>query len=73
MAHLCAKICDKNGALKYLHQCKNKSKIYGEYSIICQEILAQIYMKILGKEQIYIFQLILNVDFMINNYNIIIY
>ncbi len=64
MAHLCAKLGEKEGAIKYLNACKNKPKIYGEYAIICQGIMAQILYEIgeynqvinefelLGKEQI---------------------
>ncbi len=64
MAHLCAKMDDKKGAIKYLKQCKNKPEVYREYTVICQGIIAQILYEIgdykqainefdlLGKEQI---------------------
>merc|ERR1712232_206364 len=42
MAHLCARSGEKKEAIKYLNLCKNKERVYGEYAVVCQGIMAQL-------------------------------
>ena len=42
MAHLCARMGEKQAAIKYLKACKEKPNEYGEFAVICQGIMAQL-------------------------------